>query len=186
METNIIFYLFGIALITSLIWYTYVTKLKSNYSNLLNNHQNLNQNLDKEILVKGDENVKSLQNTISELKASISEVKHTSYLEGYEKARGEFSIQVFPYKEEYTEGNDGFIINDIFHQVQVGYQYQLFVNGIPMLKPAVVIEQTLTEKKKQVDYQKVTVAMNLIEQKLLPMVAESKGLIKLLSGKKAK
>jgi hypothetical protein len=27
-----------------------------------------------------------------------------------------------------------------------------------------VIEQTLTEKKKQVDYQKVTVAMNLIEQ----------------------
>jgi hypothetical protein len=65
-------------------------QIKSNYSNLLNNHQNLNQNLDKEILVKGDENVKSLQNTISELKASISEVKHTSYLEGYEKARGEF------------------------------------------------------------------------------------------------
>jgi|GEM_PF-3103364 len=184
MEIHTVLYLLTSIVITSLLWFMYVIKLKSNYSNLKNNHENLNMNLDKEIIVKTDENVKSLQSAIVDLKSSIAGIKHESYLEGYEKARNEFSIKVYPYKKELKQGDDGWIINDIFHKVKVGYQYQLFVNGIPILQPATVIEQTLTETKREVDYNKVSMALDAIESKLLPIVAESKGLIKLLTNTK--
>lgn len=181
MEIQIIIYLIISVIITSLLWFIYVTKLKGNYSNLQNNHQNLNMNLDKEIIIKGDENLKVLQNRITELQSSINQVKHESYIEGYDKARSEFSIKVYPYKREYKVGDNGFIINDIYHEVKIGYQYQLFVNGIPLLQPAIVIEEILTEQKKEVDYNKINKALEIIESKLLPIVAESKGLIKFIT-----
>lgn len=166
--------------ITSLLWYIYVTKLKGEFSTLKNNHQNLNMNLDKEIIVKDDEKYKLLQNKLSEAHLNINQIKHESYLEGYEKAKKEFSIKIYPYKREKKRGDDGFLINDIFHEVTLGYQYQLFVNGIPLLQPAVIIEEKLTQQKKEVDYNKVNKVMEMIESKLLPIVADSKGLIKLI------
>ena len=183
METNTIFYLIITFVITSLLWFIYITKLKSRYSNLENNYNNLNSNLDKEVVIKSDGTHKALQNTIADLKVQISDIKHTSFREGYDKARSEFSIKVFPYREEHKQGDNGFFVNDIYLEVIVGYQYQLFLNGIPILQPAIVVEEVLAEQKKEVDYNKVTIALEAIEAKLLPMVASSQGLLKYIKNK---
>lgn len=184
MENQVIIFIIISIIITSLVWYIYVTKLKGNYSNLQNNHENLNMNLDKEIIVKGDQNIKELQNKINELKHNLSETKQQSYLEGYDKARSEFTIKIFPYKKELKKGDSGWIINDLYHEVQVGYLYQLFLNGIPLLQPAIIIEETLKEEKKEIDYVKIEKVINIIESKLIPIVAESKGLMSYIAGPK--
>lgn len=184
MEINIIIYLSLTFIITSFCWFIYVGKLKNNYSILKNNYDNFTLNLEKEVLLKTGETHKTLENTIADLRFSLSEEKHKSYLEGYEKAKNEFSIQVFPYKEEHTQGDNGWFVNDIFHEVIIGYKYQLFINGIPLLQPAIVIEEILTEEKREVDYNKVRIALEVIETKLLTIIGESKGLIKLIKNKK--
>ncbi len=161
-------------LITSLIWFIIFSKIKGKYDNL-------NSNLDKELIIKSDNNTKSLQNKINDLIASIPDLKAKSYDEGYDKAKSEFSIQVFPYKDEFKKGNDGIFINDIYHEVSIGYQYQLFVKGIPVLQPAIIIEETLVENKRYVDFEKIEDVINLVESKLKPMIENSNGIMKLVS-----
>ncbi len=173
METNFLFYLSTAIVVTSLLWYVYVIKIKSKY-------ENLNSNLDREVIVKSGDNVKNLEETINNLKANASEIKHKSFQEGYEKARSEFSITVFPFTDEYKSGDDGFLINDIYHEVYVGYKYQLFMNGIPILEPATITLEKLVESKREVDFVKVERAINLVESKLMPMISESKGIMKLV------
>ncbi|MEL1244904.1 hypothetical protein AAEO56_11570 [Flavobacterium sp. DGU11] len=181
METNFLIYIVASVLITSLLWFIYIQKIKTRYAVLQNNHEYLNNNLDKEVIAKADQNVVNLQNIISDLKSEVAEVRHQSYRKGYADAQSEFSIQVFPYREEYFEGNDGLFINDIKHEIVLGYQYQLFVKGIPVLQPAIIIEETLYEEKREIDLQKINNVVNLIESKLKAITIESNGLMKFIS-----
>ena len=186
---NIIFIisLSAVFIITSLIWYVYVSKLKGKLDNL-------NQHIDREVLFKTDDSAKNLQKTVTDLKGNIptlkqesynegfengkkeskeellkleanikilqettknlteshAKIKHESYLEGYQKGKGEFSVKVSPYRDEIRTGSDGLIFNDIYHEVMIGYQYQLLINGVPALKPGIIIEEYLIEDRKDV------------------------------------
>lgn len=183
MENNILLYTSLTFFITSFIWYIYCQSIKSKLKLLSHDHNNLNKNIDIEIGVKADKNTINLQNTITELKVQIAETKQQSFLEGYDKARSEFSVKVFPYKTEHQQGDEGWLINDIYHCVELGYQYQLFVNGLPVLKPAIIIEEILEEHKKEVSYEKVKLATNTIEANLKPLIENSNGLLSLLKSK---
>lgn len=172
METNFLFYLSTAIVVTSLLWYVYVIKTKSKY-------ENLNSNLDREVIVKSGDNVKNLEETINNLKANASELNTKVFKRVMRKQEAEFSIAVLT-KFEYKSGDDGFLINDIYHEVYVGYKYQLFMNGIQILEPATITLEKLVESKREVDFVKVERAINLVESKLMPMISESKGIMKLV------
>jgi len=215
MDTIFLISLSAVFIITSLIWYVYVSKLKGKL-------ENLNQNIDREVLFKTDDNAKYLQKTVTDLKSSIpnikqesylegnekgkkenieellklkeninvlqetvnnlkeshAKIKHESYLDGYQKGKSEFSVKVSPYRDEIKTGNDGLIFNDIYHEVMIGYQYQLLINGVPALKPAVIIEEYLIEEKREVDLAKIERVTNLVESKMKSIAADSKGTMK--------
>lgn len=217
MDTIFIISLSAVFIITSLIWYIYVSKLKGKL-------ENLNQNIDREILFKIDDSAKNLQKTVTDLKGNIptikqesynegfengkkeskeeilksegnikslqetiknlteshAKIKHESYLEGYQKGRSEFSVKLSPYREEIRTGSDGLIFNDIYHEVRIGYQYQLLINGVPALEPALIIENYLIEEKKEVDLAKIERVVNLLESKMKSIATESKGVMKYL------
>lgn len=82
MNTVFIISLSAVFIITSLIWYVYVSKLKGEL-------KNLNQNIDREVLFKIDDSAKYLQKTVTDLKGSIPNIKKESYIEGYEKGKNE-------------------------------------------------------------------------------------------------
>lgn len=67
-----------------------------------------------------------------------------------EEARSELSIVSFPY--EFTSGDNGWIVDD--RVAEVGYQYQLFVRGVPCFDPHKVVTQRI--EKKEVNQEKVT------------------------------
>lgn len=180
MDLNVITYIVFSVTVTSLLWYIYVAKLKNQALSLKLGYEQLSANFDKEISFKSTSNIQALEKTIFELESKIAAVKHESFTEGYNKGRGEFSIKIFPYKEENKSGDDGWLINDIYHEIILGYQYQLFMNGIPLLQPAVIVEEILTEAKREVDYKKVEFVTSAIESRLLPIIADSKGVIKLI------
>ena len=215
MDTIFLISLSAVFIITSLVWYVYVSKLKGKL-------ENLNQNIDREVLFKADDSAKFLQKTVTDLKSSIpnikqesfleghekgkkenieellklkgninvlqesvnnlnesnAKIKHESYLDGYQKGKSEFSVKVSPYRDEIKTGNDGLIFNDIYHEVMIGYQYRLLINGVPALKPAVIIEEYLIEEKREVDLAKIERVTNLIESKMKSIAADSKGIMK--------
>jgi hypothetical protein len=217
MNTIFIISLAIVFIITSLIWYIYVSKLRGKL-------ENLNQNIDREVLFKTDDSAKNLQKTITDLKGNIptikqesynegfqngkkeskeeiiksegnikslqetiknlteshAKIKHESYLEGYQKGRSEFSVKVSPYRDEIRTGSDGLIFNDIYHEVRIGYQYQLLINGVPALEPAIIIEDCLIEEKKEVDFAKIERVTNMLESKMKSITNESKGVMKYL------
>ncbi|MDR6967582.1 hypothetical protein J2X31_001594 [Flavobacterium arsenatis] len=217
MNNILIISLIAVFIITSLIWYAYVIKLKGKL-------ENLNQNIDREVLFKVDDTSKNLQKTVVDLKGNIptikqesynegfengkreskeqllkfeeeikhlqegtnklneinAKIKHESYLEGYQKGKSEFSVKVSPFRDEIRTGNDGLIFNDIYHEVRIGYQYQLLINGVPALEPAVVIEEYLIEEKREVDFVKIERATKLLESKIKSIVADSKGVMKFI------
>lgn len=63
-----------------------------------------------------------------------SELRSSNYSAG-------FSVQVRPYVAKIKKG--GIIFDDMYSAV--GFQYQLFVNGIPCFQPHIVIEQECEE-----------------------------------------
>ncbi|MBK6741265.1 MAG: hypothetical protein IPG64_27125 [Haliea sp.] len=52
------------------------------------------------------------------------------------------TLVTYPYKEEH--GKDGVIFDE--RRVEIGYKYQLFVNGTPCFQPHIVATDTLTKK----------------------------------------
>lgn len=180
METNLTVYPLLASFVTSLMWYIYVVKLKAANNSIKSDYNRLNSNLDREVSYLSDTRYKTLEKQLNELKLTLTEAKIESFREGYEKAKKEFSIRVFPYKQEHRQGDEGWLINDIQHEIILGYQYQLFLNGIPILQPAIVVEEVLSEQKREVDYRKINAALEAIEAKLLPIIAQSKGLIKFI------
>ncbi len=157
---------------TSLIWLIYLTNLRSK-------HNNLHKNIDNEVFVKSDERISVLKEEISNLKSNVLIEKNKSFQEGFDKARSEFSLEVYPYKEEFFDGDDGFIINDIYHEVSVGYKYQLFINGIPVLKPSIIIDNVLIERKKEVDHQKIKTALDIVEKRIIGIAKNTNGILKI-------
>lgn len=158
--------------ITSLLWLVYLTNLRSK-------HNNLHKNIDNEVFVKSDERISLLKEEINNLNSKVLIEKNKSFQEGFDKARSEFSLEVNPYKEEFIDGDDGFIINDIYHEVSIGYKYQLFINGIPVLKPSIIIDNVLIERKKEVDYQKVKTALEIVENSIVSIAKNANGILKI-------
>ena len=158
--------------ITSLLWLVYLTNLRSK-------HNNLHKNIDNEVFVKSDERISLLKEEINNLNSKVLIEKNKSFQEGFDKARSEFSLEVNPYKEEFIDGDDGFIINDIYHEVNIGYKYQLFINGIPVLKPSIIIDNVLIERKKEVDYQKVKTALEIVENSIVSIAKNANGILKI-------
>lgn len=214
---NILFIigLTAVFVITSLLWFVYVSKLtgkleylnknierevsfktadgskflEKSFNDLKSNVPILQQESYLEGFNKGkDENkvdliktldtVKVLESTLNILRESSAKIKYDSYLEGYEKGKSEFSVQVSPYRDEEKSGSDGLIFNDIYHEVIIGYQYQLIINGVPALKPAIIIEERLIEEKREVDFNKIERVSNFVESKIKALVTESKGVVK--------
>lgn len=73
----------------------------------------------------------------------------TAHVQALEEARTELSIVSFPY--ESTTGDEGWIVDDRISEI--GYQYQLFVRGVPCFDPHKVITQRI--EKKEVNQQKI-------------------------------
>jgi hypothetical protein len=159
-----------------------VTDLKSSIPNIkqesfLEGHEKgKKENIEELLKLKGNINV--LQESVNNLNESNAKIKHESYLDGYQKGKSEFSVKVSPYRDEIKTGNDGLIFNDIYHEVMIGYQYQLLINGVPALKPAVIIEEYLIEEKREVDLAKIERVTNLVESKMKSIAADSKGIMK--------
>lgn len=169
--------------ITSFLWFIYASFLKSKLNVLKGEYDHLNGNIDTEVTLRTDKLFAHLHERIIQLRNEVTDTRVSAFNQGYARARSEFSIKVFPYKEEHLEGSEGIFINDLEHQVVLGYQYQLFVNGIPVLAPAVVIEQELSSRQKKVDIRRINAVLSVIKEKLLPIIAESNGLIQLFPDK---
>ena len=61
------------------------------------------------------------------------------------------TLVTYPYKEDH--GKDGMLFDE--RRVEIGYKYQLFVNGTPCFQPHVVTTDTLTKKDingERIDY----------------------------------
>lgn len=75
---------------------------------------------------------------------------------GHEKELGRIkesglTLVTYPYKEEH--GENGMIFDE--RRVEIGYKYQLFVNGAPCFQPHIVPTDTLTKKDingERIDY----------------------------------
>jgi hypothetical protein len=66
-----------------------------------------------------------------------------------DEARREMSIVAYPY--ENVEGDDGWVVDD--RLAEIGYQYQLFIKGIPCFTPHAVITKRV--HKKEVNQEKL-------------------------------
>ena len=163
---------------TSIVWLIYVQLVKNKLERITNNHNNLNKNIDNEIIVRGSQNVEELKDVIIMLKSEISDTKHKSFFEGYQKAKDEFYLNITPYSEENKKGNTGVIVNDFHHKVYIGYKYQLYINGLPILEPTIRWEKIIEEKKREVDQAKIRSALEMIEKNLLPIVAQSNKILR--------
>lgn len=181
METPVIIYLIATSVITSLVWYISLQKLKLANKILKSNQEELNKNLEKEVQLRAGSRVAELERIIVQLKSDVTEAKHQGFKEGHAKARSEFTIQVSPYRQEHLQGNEGWFVNDIYHQISLGYSYQLFLNGIPILQPSVVVHTVLEEEKRQVDLQRIAYTISKIHGELREIAESSNGMIKLLS-----
>lgn len=72
--------------------------------------------------------------------------------ENHEKELGRIkesglTLITYPYKEDH--GKDGVIFDE--RRVEIGFKYQLFVNGTPCFQPHVVATDTLTKKEINAD-----------------------------------
>lgn len=163
----------SIILLTSFAWFVYVQSTKKKLQHLTFSYQNLSENIDKEVIVRADQNMNTLKKELNTLRTELAEVRHKSYQEGYSKAKDEMFLNITPYYEEYKNGDNGFLVNDFHHLVHVGYKYQLYINNLPILEPTIHWEKIIEEKKREVDMEKVDAALKMIEHTLLPIVAQS-------------
>ncbi|MFP9112918.1 hypothetical protein ACLI1A_03180 [Flavobacterium sp. RHBU_3] len=178
METTTIIYLITTFVITSLLWYVYMQKLVNKYNILKNDFEKVNTNISKEVEYKSDEVIRNFEKQISELHLKVSEEQQKSYKAGYATAQSEYSVSISPYKEEFRHGDNGWIVNNIYHRIEVGYQYQLFIRDLPVLAPAVIVNEVLEESKREIDQQKVKAVMDFIESNIKTLIENSNGLLK--------
>ncbi len=181
MTNQLIIMVSTVLIISSLLWLIYIQTLKNKIEGLKNKCNNLTEDIEREIFIRGNKNIDELNSVIFKLKSEMAESRHSHYMEGYDKAKSEFFLNVTPYYEENKVGKDGFIMNDIRHVVNIGYRYQLYINNIPVLEPTIRWERKLEEKKVTIDHEKIKSALDIIEKSLLPIVAQSNGILRLVS-----
>jgi hypothetical protein len=66
-----------------------------------------------------------------------------AHAEAMDEARRELSVVVHPF--ENVEGDDGWVVDDRI--AEIGYQYQLFIKGIPCFAPHTVITKRVHKKE---------------------------------------
>lgn len=76
------------------------------------------------------------------------------------RLRDELSIVAYPYEEEI--GNDGWVLDD--RKAEVGYQFQLFLRGIPCFEPHRIVVKKF--EKKEVSREKIKQAAGDVLQLL--------------------
>lgn len=142
-------------IIVSAAWYFYhkntLQNLSKNNESLSNELRNNVINRDSQINKMVNEKIEVLNNQILDLKKEIVITDRESYEKGKKQAEDNFAndffVQVNPYKRVFKKNNSllgSFMENE---KVEIGYQYQLFVKGIPTLNPAVIVIETYEAKQ---------------------------------------
>lgn len=117
----------------------------------LNNQIAVKSRSHSEELERNSKERRELQDQyLAELKTKVREAEDRGYEEGKRQAElradeksKAFSVSVRPYIKKLKD--DGFFKK--MNRLQVGYQYQLQINGIPCFDPHVVIEQHYEERE---------------------------------------
>jgi hypothetical protein len=80
-----------------------------------------------------------------------------------QKTQG-FEVQIFPWKENIEEGH-------FFKKqsIQIGYQYQLFINGIPCLQPHIQILETVVVNK--LDEENINIAIKGLQNTITALAS---------------
>ena len=142
-------------ILVSAAWYFYhknaLHKLSKNNDSLTNELNNQIINREYQINKEVNEKLEELNNQILDLKKEMLITERESYEKGKKQAEdnfvNDFFVQVNPYKRVFKEKNSllgSFMEKD---KIEIGYQYQLFVKGIPTLNPAVIIIETYEAKQ---------------------------------------
>jgi hypothetical protein len=141
--------------IVSAAWYFYhknaLQSLLKNNDSLSNELRNTVINRDYQINKVVHEKMEELNNQILDLKKQIVITDRESYDKGKKQAEDNFAndffVQVNPYKRVFKEKNS--LLGSFMEKekVEIGYQYQLFVKGIPTLNPAVIVIETYEAKQ---------------------------------------
>ena len=142
-------------ILVSAAWYFYHKKalqnLSKNNDSLSNELRNTVINRDYQINKVVHEKMEELNNQILDLKKQIVITDRESYDKGKKQAEDNFAndffVQVNPYKRVFKEKNS--LLGSFMEKekVEIGYQYQLFVKGIPTLNPAVIVIETYEAKQ---------------------------------------
>jgi hypothetical protein len=107
------------------------------------------------------ERVKSLQEKISDREKKIHD-SESAFREELELARRNgLSVTTYPYEEQM--GDDGLITDD--RRAEIGYKFQLFINGVPCFEAHKVPIQILHKKEVRVEkiQQVMETTVNLLE-----------------------
>ncbi|WP_286968516.1 MULTISPECIES: hypothetical protein [unclassified Flavobacterium] len=130
-------------ILTTLVWIIFFkniqTKLTHDKEKLSIELFNLKSNIDFEVNKKLEEKVILLNEQILELKNKCITIERESYEKGKKDAAAEFEkdyfVNVIPYKETYEADREYIIFGKKNKYVNVGFQRQLFVKGIPVFDP---------------------------------------------------
>lgn len=107
---------------------------------------NLRSNIEYEVGKKLNEKLDILNERIMELKNESINIERESYNKGKENALASFVndyyVQVNPYKRISKDKKGMYIFSTKKEIIEIGYQYQLFVKGIPVFKRELILLET--------------------------------------------
>ncbi|RED23315.1 hypothetical protein BD847_2363 [Flavobacterium cutihirudinis] len=129
--------------LTTLVWIIFFKNIQSKLTHdkekLSIELFNIKANIDFEVNRKLEEKVTILNEQILELKNKCITIERESYEKGKKDASKEFEkdyfVNVIPYKETYEADREYIIFGKKSKYVNVGFQRQLFVKGIPVFEP---------------------------------------------------
>lgn len=165
--------------LTSLIWIIFFKNIQSKLSHdkekLSIELINIKSNIDYEVNRKLEEKVTVLNEQILELKNKCIIIERESYAKGKKDASNEFEkdyfVNVIPYKETYEGERDYVIFGKKNKYVNVGYQRQLFVKGIPVFDPV----YTFVEKYEFNEFRLNEEAINRLINNAIKIIAPQAG-----------
>lgn len=148
-----------IIIVIVFIFKSLLTKSKNEKEILIEKLSKSEKNIDHQVQVKLEEITYNLRNQINDLKQEIIEERESSYKRGVDDAtknfEKDFYVQIQPYKKEVETGVDLLIYNNKEKYIEAGYLYQLFIKGIPALKPHFQNVESFKSISHNVDEEKV-------------------------------
>ncbi|PHK27083.1 hypothetical protein VF13_42030, partial [Nostoc linckia z16] len=94
------------------------------------------------------------------------------YKRGRSEAKEEFErdyfVMVSPYKEVYEEGIDLILYNSKTKVIIIGFQYQLFVKGLPMFEPSYIHLEEYRSESKSLNEERVTAIVTAAIERMAP------------------